>query len=268
MPQRHSTLIVWRGVQSSISILFVPSAGNVQYTLLALRINPSSVRILDAISPDCDHSEDGEDNPLWSSVPAHTNTIRVAQHEQYRVALEPLKELEERLIRMLSSPNEDEAVRVTPSNPEWNSCPIPPPKVASKKKGRPSPIITIPHSRKPSRRSPKSPSATPNLPSPSGSSNSSSKSKHAEVSVHHTSNWKKAFGLGNKLKSTKSAHTNEIDGWWDDPADPVHVINACALSMLALWKDHNVRKRLQELKLRLEESSGLWEAAIRSLLLV
>jgi guanine nucleotide-binding protein subunit alpha len=83
------------------------------------------------------------------------------------------------------------------------------------------------------------------------------RSKKAEVAVHTTTNWKKAFALGGKEKSPKSAHTGEIEGWWEDPDDPVHALNGCAPAMLRLWKDENVRQRLQERKLRLEESSGL-----------
>ena len=182
---------------------------------------------------------------------------RVPKYPQYRSALEPLKDLEERLIRMLSSPDEDEPTHTSPAKPDWslyassnyNQIPL-------GKNGRPAPFITIPPTRPyASPLSPLSPSTS--LPSPGGSSNSSSKSKNAEVSVHHTSNWKKAFSLGNRIKSPKSAHTNEIEGWWDDPNDPVHVLNACAPPMLALWKDPNVKQRLREKQIRLEESGGL-----------
>jgi hypothetical protein len=80
---------------------------------------------------------------------------------------------------------------------------------------------------------------------------------HKEVAVHITSNWKKAFSLGGKEKSPKSAHTGEIAGWWEDPEDPVHALNACSNVMLQLWKDANVKRRLAEKRVRLEESSGL-----------
>jgi hypothetical protein len=75
--------------------------------------------------------------------------------------------------------------------------------------------------------------------------------------VHTTTNWKKALALGGKSMSTKNAHTGEIAGWWEDPDDPVHPLNACSQAMLDLWRDPAVKKRLNQKRLRLEESSGL-----------
>ncbi|KAL4070449.1 guanine nucleotide binding protein, alpha subunit [Scleroderma citrinum] len=235
----HSERLAWRAV-------------------IYLNLVRSIRRILDAISPDANHQDDGDDADPAAAQASRASGTRVAKYDQYRRALEPIRELEDRLIRMLSSPDEIEAVRVAPPKPDWNSYATNY-QVVTGENGRPSPVITIPRSRKPSSRySPVSPSPAKSLPSPGGSSNSSSKSKNTEVSVHTTSNWKKAFSLGNRLRSTKSAHTNEIEGWWDDPSDPVHVINACAQAMLALWKDPSVKQRLRELKLRIEESSGFF----------
>lgn len=225
-----------------------------------MTITPS---ILDAVSPESDQPDETEEiaciSPLVSVRESSVvSATRVPKYLQYRRALEPLKELEERLIRMLSCPDEDEPTHTTPAKPDWNlyangnfntQVPV-------SKNGRPAPFITIPPTRATS--SPLSPlSPSTSLPSPGGSSNSSSKSKNAEVSVHHTSNWKKAFSLGSRIKSPKSAHTNEVEGWWDDPNDPVHVLNACAQPMLALWKDASVKQRLREKQIRLEESGGL-----------
>lgn len=75
--------------------------------------------------------------------------------------------------------------------------------------------------------------------------------------MHTTTNWKKTFALGGNSKSPKSAHSGEIEGWWEDPDDPVHSLNACAPAMMELWRDRSVRKRLKEKRIRLEESSGL-----------
>ncbi|KAG8219356.1 guanine nucleotide binding protein, alpha subunit [Butyriboletus roseoflavus] len=212
--------------------------------------------ILDAVSPD---TED-DDNDELDSTPrprhSHRQGTQIAKYEQYRQALEPLKELEERLIRMLSSPDEDEPTRIPTARTEWNggTTGFSTQGIVTKN-GRPTPVITIPVSRQPS--FPLSP-ASPSTSSPGGSSSGSSKSKQSEVSVHPRSNWKKAFSLGNKIKSPKSAHTNEIEGWWDDPSDPVHVLNSCAQPMLALWKDTSVKQRLRERGLRIEESSGFF----------
>lgn len=79
-----------------------------------------------------------------------------------------------------------------------------------------------------------------------------------EISVKTTSNWKKALSLGGRMKSPKSPHSGELEGWWEDPDDPVHILNRCASAMLDLWRDPNVKQRLTEKRLRLEESSGLY----------
>ncbi|KAE9395158.1 G-alpha-domain-containing protein [Gymnopus androsaceus JB14] len=63
---------------------------------------------------------------------------------------------------------------------------------------------------------------------------------------------------GNRPKSLKSAHFEEIEGWWEDPDDLVHALNACAPAMLDLWKDPCVRQRLEEKRLRLKESAGFY----------
>ncbi|KAF9225282.1 G-alpha-domain-containing protein [Gyrodon lividus] len=219
--------------------------------------------ILDAISPNVEYLDDNDNERFESlsrTISSRGSDTQVAKYEHYHRALEPLKDLEERLIRMLSSPDEDEPTHMPPARPDWNSYATSNyHKVPANKNGRPAPVITIPQSHPSSSPlSPSSPTVGYSLPSPGGSSNGSSKSKNTEVSVHHTSNWKKAFSLGNKIRSPKSAHTNEIEGWWDDPSDPVHVLHACAQPMLALWKDTSVKQRLLERKLRIEESSGFF----------
>ena len=78
-----------------------------------------------------------------------------------------------------------------------------------------------------------------------------------EISVKTTSNWKKALSLGGRMKSPKSPHSGELEGWWEDPDDPVHILNKCTPVMLDLWEDPNVKQRLAEKQLRLTESSGL-----------
>lgn len=210
---------------------------------------------MDAISPDTEDDDNDESDIIPRSRRSRRQYTQVAKYEQYRRALEPLKELEERLIRMLSSPDEDEPTHMSPARSDWNNGAA---ELKSQdtisRNGRPNPVITIPVSRHPSL--PLSP-ASPATLSPGASSSGSSKSKQSEVSVHYRTNWKKAFSLGNRIKSPKSAHTNEIEGWWDDPSDPVHVLNACAQPMLALWKDTNVKQRLREKELRIEESGGL-----------
>lgn len=225
------------------------SQASTPHCLICSLFDSLSYRILDTISPDTE--DDDNDELDRSPRPNHSRrqSTQVADYEQYRRALEPLRELEERLIRMLSSPDDDDEQLRMPPRPDWINGST---QGTVTKNGRPAPVITIP-SRQPSfPLSPVSPLASP------GSSNStSSKSKQPEVSVHHRTNWKKAFSLGNRIKSPKSAHTGEIEGWWDDPSDPVHVLNACVQPMLALWKDATVKQRLRERGVRVEESSGL-----------
>lgn len=200
--------------------------------------------------------------------PSAISGTRVPNCELYRQHLEPLIELEERLIRLLSSPDEDEATHLgpvpsgwqPPSN--WNGhSPSNSQGAYSNgnlyQNGRPSPQVYIPNQSYSSPVSPISSSSTSystQIPSPNGST---PKAKKQEMAVHHTTNWKKAFALGGKSKNPKSEHTGEIAGWWDDPNDPVHVVNACAPVMQELWRDPSVRRRLEEKRLRLEESGGL-----------
>ncbi|KAH9019103.1 G-protein alpha subunit-domain-containing protein [Lactarius hengduanensis] len=46
--------------------------------------------------------------------------------------------------------------------------------------------------------------------------------------------------------------------WWDDPSDPVHVLDRCRDAMVRLWDDEWVRNRLVEKRVRLQESSGFY----------
>ena len=221
--------------------------------------------ILDALAPeesDALDDHDDVDSLETASViitssgrpPSAILGTRVSNYETYRRKLEPLAELEERLIHLLSSPDEDEATHLGPSRP-WehyaqfyksNETLSP----SSNLNGRPSPTIMIPHKTQTS-------SSTIHRVTSHIVSSNSSLSKGREIVLHTSTNWKKAFALGSKSKSPKSAHTGEIEGWWEDPEDPVHSLNACAPTMQGLWRDPQVRKRLQEKRLRLEESSGL-----------
>lgn len=198
---------------------------------------------------------------------------KVKNIEWYRQSLEPLIELEDHLINLLSSPDEDEATHLGPVPPGWQApsdwshpsdsfSPPVPPKGNSYSYGRPSPQVHIPNQSYQTYSSPVSPQSAASTSyshrtlSSDGSAHSH-KAKKQEVAVHHTTNWKKAFALGGKSKNPKSEHTGEIAGWWDDPDDPVHIVNACAPIMQELWRDSSVRRRLEEKRLRLEESGGL-----------
>jgi guanine nucleotide-binding protein alpha-1 subunit len=193
----------------------------------------------------------------------------VPKYDIYQRRLEPLIELEDRLTLLLSSPDEHEATHLGPSPGGWATHSDGNGQMPTDSKGRPLPTVYIPQRTQThqSLSSPVSPvtastSSSQSLQlstSPDGSNTtaSSGKSKNNEVTVHTTTNWKKAFALGVKSRSPKSAHTGEIAGWWEDPDDPVHVLNACAPVMLDLWRDPAVKKRLGQKHIRLQESSGL-----------
>ncbi|KIK02088.1 hypothetical protein K443DRAFT_677862 [Laccaria amethystina LaAM-08-1] len=235
----HAERIAWRAV-------------------IYLNLVRSIRRILEALAPECDPIDETDDlaslEPELLIItskgrpPSAILGTKVPDYESYRKRLEPLVELEERLIRLLSSPDEDEATHLGPTHPGWQSYAnngnenFPP--VSSVLSGRPAPTITIPQKKQ--------------ISSRSSSSNGGSKSKGKEVVVHTSTNWKKAFALGGKSKSPKSAHSGEIEGWWEDPDDPVHALNACAPVMMELWRDPKVKQRLHEKRIRLEESSGFY----------
>lgn len=228
---------------------------------------------MEAITPEIDAADDHEDEVgslemasiiiSSSGRPASAlSGTRVVNYEIHKRRLDPLFGLEERLTRLLSSPDEDEATRLGPipngwqPPPEWNSNPSSNtyPYANMRASGRPTPHI---HTQSESYSSPVSPVSASSSYSRTCRDRSNSGTKKQEVAVHHTTNWKKAFALGGKTKSPKSEHTGEIAGWWDDPDDPVHVLNACAPGMLDLWQDQSVKQRLDEKNIRLEESSGL-----------
>lgn len=245
----HAERIAWRAV-------------------IYLNLVRSIRRILDALTPESDAVDDHDDMDSMETAsviissngrpPSALSGTRVPNYELYKNRLQPLVQLEERLIRQLSCPdNDDEPTHLGQPIYNWQNYNNYTTTPVNGTNGRPAPTITIPQTH-PSHYSPISPlNGSGELVSPSGSS-THSKSSKKEVSVHTSSNWKKAFALGGKAKSPKSAHTNEIEGWWEDPDDPVHPLNACASTMLELWRDPYVRKRLQEKRIRLEESSGFY----------
>jgi len=74
-----------------------------------------------------------------------------------------------------------------------------------------------------------------------------------ECTVRTTSNWKRAFTLRrSRLKVSSTSYS-----WWEDPSDPVHILDRSRDAMVRLWKDEWVRHRLVEKRVRLQESSGL-----------
>ncbi|KAJ3512835.1 hypothetical protein NLJ89_g3293 [Agrocybe chaxingu] len=245
----HAERIAWRAV-------------------IYLNLVRSIRRILDALEPESDAFDDHDEVDTYETAaviitssgrpPSAILGTRVSNYDSYRRRLEPLVELEERLTRLLSAPEEDEPTHLGPSRPGWDQYatthsndngPMSP-RFATHgfPNGRPAPTITIPQKKQ----------SSSTISRTRSNQTMSSSNGVKEVEVHISKNWKRAFTLGSKSKSPKSAHSGEIEGWWEDPEDPVHTLNACAPAMQELWRDPQVRKRLQEKRLRLEESSGFY----------
>ncbi|KAF9492102.1 G-alpha-domain-containing protein [Pleurotus eryngii] len=229
--------------------------------VIYLNLVKSIRRIIEALSPepnDVDDHDDIDSTETASIIissngrpPSAISGTKVSNYERYRERLEPLVELEDRLIRLLSSAEEDEATHLPPSLSVHNGH------TNGWSNGRNLPAIVIPQG-KPPYSLPVSPSSTTPSTNRSTQSTSNLSTKGKEVVIQASTNWKKAFALGGKSKSPKTAHSGEIEGWWEDPDDPVHALHASAPAMLELWRDPQVTARLREKRLRLEESSGFY----------
>lgn len=74
-----------------------------------------------------------------------------------------------------------------------------------------------------------------------------------EYAVRTTSNWKRALSL--RRSQSKRMSTSRPS--WEDPSDPVHVLNGSRDAMIRLWNDGWVRRHLVERRVRLQENGGL-----------
>ncbi|GLB43580.1 putative G protein alpha subunit [Lyophyllum shimeji] len=245
-------------------------------TVIYLNLVRSIMRILEALSPEADNVDDHDDGDELETAlviisssgrpPSALSGTRVPNYESYCARLAPLVDLEDRLTRLLSSPEEDEPTRLPPS-PHYDTNGF-----SNGNRGayralgpangaRPAPTISIPQQRSFSA-SPISPVNGQALAAASGSRSSPSTSngisRGKEVSVHASVPWKKGFTFGGKSKSPKTPNSGEIEGWWENPDDPVHTLHACSSAMQELWRDPKVRQRLKEKRIRLEESSGFY----------
>lgn len=233
----------------------------------ALRLTLSH-RILDAISPELEAAQLGleelddfdstEQASIVISANGHASHVAAqrtrdwaATFERYTRQLAPLFELENRLLAQLSDPDEHmeqepthlpgrrsngQVIDAGPTSGGFASSSSTMVNNSFASAGTALSRITIPSS---SLSLPTSPT------SPTGVNEPSVK----------TANWKKNFGM--LVQSPKSAHSGEIMGWWEDPNDPVHIMNHFAPVMNELWRDPMVRQKLAEKRIRLEESSGL-----------
>ena len=260
----HSLTLTFRTPPpSEFQLLHTPAAFHAERIawrfVIYLNLVRSIRRILDAISPDYetlnshilddDDDENAEAASLIISSTDGTSSSSyhgIRGYENYQNRLSPLLILEQRLIALLSDEEDNEEREATRLTTTWSSSSsgsvhgtkAPPDLSRSLEVVIPQTVIH------PGPNSPLSPQST------------------QELSVKTTSNWKKALSLGGRMKSPKSPHSGELEGWWEDPDDPVHILNKCAPAMLDLWRDPNVKQRLTEKRLRLEESSGLYVSLI------
>jgi hypothetical protein len=80
-----------------------------------------------------------------------------------------------------------------------------------------------------------------------------------EYAVRTTSNWKRALAI-RRSQSKRTSTTSRPS--WEDPSDPVHVLDKSRDSIMRLWNDQWVRRRLVERQVRLQESSGLYVGSL------
>ena len=243
----HSLTLTSRNPSPEFQLLHTPAAFHAERIawrfVIYLNLVRSVRRILDAIAPDYETlnshilDDDDDENAEAASViiSSTDGTFSSSYHgirgyEEHQSRLAPLLILEQRLIALLSDEEDNEEREATRLATTWNtpsSGLIRSQKTPLDLGGSLEVVIprTVIH---PSPTSPLSPQSA------------------QEISVKTTSNWKKALSLGGRMKSPKSPHSGELEGWWEDPDDPVHILNKCAPAMLSLWRDPNVKQRLIE----------------------
>lgn len=87
--------------------------------------------------------------------------------------------------------------------------------------------------------------------------------RSGELALRPTSKWKEAFSFraAADRQKTRNDYTGEVRGWWEDPNDPVHILHGCAegqYGIRALWQDSAVRMTLTKRRVRMEESAGFY----------
>ncbi|TDL21099.1 G-alpha-domain-containing protein [Rickenella mellea] len=219
-------------------------------SVIYLNLLRSIRRILEALLPPT--TDDNPDESMSSATSSSNSQFHYANRpgtpnafsdaaqrhfERYAARLAPLVALETRLMRQLACPDDEEATHLDPALLPPYATPTPDPN--SYGNGYGSSHHTLPRAR------------------------SVGASTSKELALRPTSKWKQTFAIGGRIavSGTKSEHTGEIRGWWEDPDDPVHVLHACAdgeYGMVALWRDSEVRSALARRRVRMEESSGFY----------
>ncbi|KAI0756083.1 guanine nucleotide binding protein, alpha subunit [Daedaleopsis nitida] len=257
--------------------------------VIYLNLVRSIRRILEAIAPEDpangEEEDFGESTETASIIitgdrPSSSLSGSQPNYELYRRKLAPLADLEQRLITVLSDPDEEGEREAThlPDGSAWAqqlytpygslasasaslaNLPSSSTSPTSYSHSARPPRIMIPPTSAPASSHPSAypSSVVPTSPrSPTSPAMSMVGSTLHEPSIRTGSKWKEYFALG-KIQSPKSAHSGELEGWWEDPNDPVHTLNRCAAAMSELWRDPKVHQRLAERRIRLEESSGFY----------
>jgi len=228
--------------------------------VIYLNLLRSVRRILEAISPESDNpveeydpAADGPPASIIISASGSSSSSAYAEpgvpkYELYKKRLAPLQVLECILMQQLSDPEDQDGQRepthLYAYQPGWGEPQDPHSPAYSPHTfsgGRSLPRIDIPST---SRSSPSSPVSGLN--------------GRDELAVPASFNWRKPFSLGRIQSPTKGPHSGELVGWWEDPDDPVHVLNRCAPVISEMWRDPKVKRTLADKRLRLEESSGFY----------
>ncbi|KAH9923126.1 G-alpha-domain-containing protein [Epithele typhae] len=252
--------------------------------VIYLNLIRSIRRILEVIAPEeNDAAEEEEESNERASIiitgsgPAPPPDPQ-PNYEYYRQRLAPLMDLEQRLMVVLAD-SEDNDEREATHLPATTSLPsaartrATTPTLPSRPRigtftsfssassphlpGRPPPISipssSIQLSSLPSASAYTSGTTSPRSPTSPGTSPASG----SELALRPGNRWKGRLALG-IFSNAKHANSGELEGWWEDPNDPVHLLNQSALVMTELWRDPTVRSALAEKRVRLEESSGFY----------
>ena len=190
-------------------------------------------RILEALTF-AELEDDGSEPTSPPLTPGAEGTLgwNRDQFAEIRQRLAPLLDLEEKLISVLASPEEDEATQLVPIISEGAALPE---------------NYVIPE--------PKNQTFTPPR-----------FDTRREVFVRSnggsSAGWKKTLGRlgggGTNRKGSAEPAKGVVEESRPSPEDPVHILSKCKRDMIQLWTNPGVQSVLRTRKLSLEESSGLW----------
>lgn len=243
-------------------MLYAPNSFQVEAPawrpIVYLNVVRSVRRILEALTlAELDSSERDSSDALFSpsSPPGSPTPMsprrpslalaadELAAFSRFRYSLSPLLTVEDRLIRLLSDPDEDSGEATHLDRLPWNTV-EPNPNGGSAFGARPDNL----------------PTGYVQVDPPTSTRTAFRGTDNREVWVG--GGWKRALGKLSKKKSSNSINARHskrggVD-WSQDPDDPIHVLMGCKNDMAALWNDPRVREVLRKRRVRIEESPGFY----------